>query len=346
MSLTRCGSERGPSASSRAISSSKTTIERLCCGPSNSATARASASWAACTSAWSAAAGSAGAGCWAKAASGTVSRSAAAASARARARIEAGRFEGIVVAGLTIAQHALGAVVVDENRSRGVEGERAGLAQLRAGDGRDELALRVEDEHARFLVGHVEVAERVDRDVDRALEPGGADAAQQLAAVVPDPHRLLVAVERHDPAFAVEQDASDLAPGGVAPAREGALVLALAVVAQDRLALLVRDEHGAAGCDARREDLVDRLGGRPRLLGRSRERADVLGADAHRGARGHHQLARGGQRERARVLRAEAGADLAARLDRRGALRLLRSDPERACRHHQQGPHVLDQVAG
>ena len=62
-SRARAGAGRAaPTASSRAMTSSKATIERLCCGPSNSATARASASCAACTSRWTAS-GTSAAGC-------------------------------------------------------------------------------------------------------------------------------------------------------------------------------------------------------------------------------------------------------------------------------------------
>ena len=61
---------------------------------------------------------------------------------------------------LAEAQHALGAVVVDQHRAGRVEGEGARPAQLRARQARERLALRVEDQDAELLVGDVDVAER------------------------------------------------------------------------------------------------------------------------------------------------------------------------------------------
>ena len=78
MSRPRGGSARGPTASSRAMTPSRATIDRLCCGPSNSATARASSSCAACTSRWTASGTSVGA---CDAAGRALTRSAAATSA-------------------------------------------------------------------------------------------------------------------------------------------------------------------------------------------------------------------------------------------------------------------------
>src|SRR4029453_18456919 len=102
------------------MTSSNSTIDRLCWAPSNSIIARASWSWAACTSRCAVSAGA-----WARTGPERRTR---------RSRAPA---LSIVIAGtlgrtlmLPEPQHLLGAVVVHEHGAVGAERDRAGLAHL------------------------------------------------------------------------------------------------------------------------------------------------------------------------------------------------------------------------
>src|SRR5262245_41357301 len=129
--------------------SSKRTMDRFCCGPSNSSTARASWSCAAWTSRWAASA----APPWARARADPT-RTKARAPPNLRIPI-ACTFREKPMLLLPEPQHLLGAVVVDEDGAVRAEGESAGPLHLGGGECRQELALLVEDHDSPLLVRHV-----------------------------------------------------------------------------------------------------------------------------------------------------------------------------------------------
>ena len=125
-------------------------------------------------------------------------------------------------------------------------GSRArGFLISSAGEGGQELARGVEDEDPALLVGHVGVAEGVDRRVHRLLEPARAHRPQEPPGLVVGAHRRLLAVEAHDGALAVQEHAGDLAVLHVLRRREGVPVLEGGVEPVDAVLLPVRHEVAA-----------------------------------------------------------------------------------------------------
>src|SRR5258708_35628924 len=203
--------DKGPcrrSPSRRPMTSSKSTIERLCCGPSNSTMARASWSWADWISRWVASGAGAGAPVWAS-------------PGRLRARRASTTAPGCpcplprlmlsprMPPPLAVAQHLLRPLVPHEDGARGVEGQRSRFFQLRAREAGQALAGGGKDLDRPFLVRHVGDAERIHGRVHRPAQARGAHRSQEPAGLVEDADRPLLAVEKDDAPLPVHEHPRD-----------------------------------------------------------------------------------------------------------------------------------------